>query len=85
MSVPLLPPFEKIGLSSSETLKWRCIGPFRGGRAMAAVGHPTDKQVFYMGCVGGVWKTEDGGTYWENISDGFFKTSAVGALSLIHI
>ena len=35
-----------------------------------------------MGCVGGVWKTEDGGAYWENISDGYFKTSAVGALAV---
>ena len=35
-----------------------------------------------MGCAGGVWKTEDGGVYWENISDGFFETSAVGAMAI---
>ena len=38
--------------------------------------------VFYFGCVGGVWKTEDGGTHWENISDGFFETSPVGAMAI---
>ena len=38
---------------------------------------------FYFGaCAGGVWKTTDGGTYWENVSDGFFETSAVGALAV---
>ncbi|MCH8206743.1 MAG: glycosyl hydrolase, partial [Chloroflexi bacterium] len=63
-------------------MEWRCIGPFRGGRAIAAVGHPTEKQVFYMGCAGGVWKTSDGGTYWENVSDGFFGTASVGAIAV---
>ena len=38
---------------------------------------------FYFGaCAGGVWKTTDGGTYWENVSDGFFETAAVGALAV---
>ena len=37
---------------------------------------------FYLGCAGGVLKTDDGGTYWQNISDGFFKTSAVGAIAI---
>ena len=50
--------------------KWRCIGPPRGGRVIAVAGDPIDDQVFYFGaCAGGVWKTYDGGTYWENISD----------------
>ena len=66
-----------------ETLEWRCIGPFRGGRVVAVAGHPTDPMVFYFGgCSGGVWKTYDGGTYWENVSDRFFKTAAVGALAV---
>jgi photosystem II stability/assembly factor-like uncharacterized protein len=39
--------------------------------------------VFYFGaCAGGVWKTTDGGTYWENVSDGFFNTAAVGAIAV---
>ncbi|MBK9121837.1 MAG: glycosyl hydrolase [Chloroflexi bacterium] len=64
-------------------LRWRCIGPFRGGRVVAVAGDPTRSGVFYFGgCAGGVWKTEDAGTYWQNVSDGFLKTSSVGALAV---
>jgi photosystem II stability/assembly factor-like uncharacterized protein len=64
-------------------LEWRCIGPFRGGRVVAVAGDYADPNTFYFGaCAGGVWKTTDAGTYWENVSDGFFKTSAVGALAV---
>ncbi|HEX3724536.1 MAG TPA: glycosyl hydrolase, partial [Nitrolancea sp.] len=64
-------------------LEWRLVGPHRGGRVVAVAGHPTEPATFYFGgCAGGVWKTTDGGTYWENISDGFFKTSAVGCLAV---
>ncbi len=64
-------------------LRWRCIGPFRGGRVVTVAGDPVNKATFYFGaCAGGVWKTEDGGSYWENISDGFFNTAAVGALAV---
>src|SRR5918912_3477495 len=67
------------------SLQWRCIGPFRGGRSVAATGHPTDPMTFWFGaCAGGVWKTTDGGTYWENVSDGFFETAAVGAIDAAH-
>ena len=66
-----------------STLEWRCIGPHRGGRVVAVAGDPSDDTVFYFGaCAGGVWKTSDGGTYWENISDGFFNTAAVGAIAV---
>ena len=65
-----------------NSLEWRCIGPYRGGRAVAVAGDPSSPMVFYFGCAGGVWKTNDGGTYWENVSDGFFKTSAVGAIAV---
>jgi photosystem II stability/assembly factor-like uncharacterized protein len=65
------------------SLRWRCIGPPRGGRVVAVAGHPTEPMVFYFGAVaGGVWKTTDGGTYWENVSDGHFRTSAIGALAV---
>ena len=67
----------------SDVLQWRCIGPPRGGRVVAVAGHPSDPNVFYFGaCAGGVWKTTDGGTYWENVSDGFFNTAAVGAIAV---
>ena len=66
-----------------QSLRWRCIGPPRGGRVVAVAGHPTDWATFYFGaCAGGVWKTTDGGTYWENISDGFLNSSAVGAIAV---
>ena len=64
-------------------VRWRCIGPPRGGRVVAVAGDPVDPAVFYFGaCAGGVWKTADGGTYWQNISDGFFNTASVGALAV---
>lgn len=66
-----------------RTLSWRCIGPHRGGRVVAVAGHPTEPATFYFGaCAGGVWKTTDGGTYWENVTDGFVRTAAVGALAV---
>ena len=50
---------------------------------MAVVGHPREQSVFYFGASGGgVWKTVDGGVYWENVSDGFFNTAAVGAIAV---
>jgi photosystem II stability/assembly factor-like uncharacterized protein len=66
-----------------QALRWRCIGPPRGGRVVAVAGHPTEPATFYFGAVaGGVWKTTDGGTYWENVSDGYFQTAAIGALAV---
>jgi len=65
------------------SLDWRCIGPHRGGRCVAVVGDESDAMTFYFGaCAGGVWKTTDGGTYWRNISDGYFGTAAIGALAV---
>jgi photosystem II stability/assembly factor-like uncharacterized protein len=66
-----------------NSLRWRSVGPHRGGRVVAVAGHPTEPSTFYFGaCAGGVWKTTDGGTYWENVSDGFFETAAVGAIAI---
>ncbi len=63
--------------------EFRCIGPFRGGRVVAVAGDPRDSNTFYFGGVcGGVWKTTDAGQYWENISDGYFTSSSVGALEV---
>ena len=73
----------KIDSSLLSPMKWRCIGPFRGGRVVAVAGDPKDPLVFYFGATaGGVWKTYDAGTYWENISDGFFNVAAVGAIAI---
>jgi len=66
-----------------DVLKWRCIGPSRGGRVVAVAGDPVNQQVFYFGAVGGgVWKTTDGGNYWHCVTDGFFSTSAIGAIAV---
>ena len=67
--------------SPYDELDFRCIGPFRGGRVVAVAGDTQDPATFYFGAVGGgVWKTEDGGQFWRNVSDGYFRTAAVGAL-----
>src|SRR6266436_563993 len=66
-----------------DALKWRCIGPPRGGRVVAVAGDPEDRSVFYFGaCAGGVWKTIDGGIYWRCVSDGFFDSASIGALAV---
>ncbi len=66
-----------------KSLKWRSIGPFRGGRSGAVTGVSGDIQTYYMGTTGGgLWKTSDMGMKWANISDGFFKTGSVGAVSV---
>lgn len=66
-----------------SALKWRNIGPFRGGRSNAVCGVIGDPMTYYMGSTGGgVWKTYDAGISWENISDGFLKTGSVGAIEV---
>jgi len=66
-----------------EAVKFRTIGPFRGGRANGVAGVVSDPLTYYMGTTGGgVWKTTDAGQRWENSSDGFFKTGSVGAVSV---
>lgn len=72
-------PLDNIG-------RWRCIGPFRGGRVVTVAGDPTDLGSFYFGaCAGGVWKTDDAGQYWRCISDGYFNTSSIGALAVSEV
>ena len=66
-----------------KPVKWRSIGPFRGGRSVAATGVPGNSSTYYMGTTGGgLWKTDDMGITWNNVSDGFFKTGSVGAVSV---
>ncbi len=64
-------------------LRYRCIGPSRGGRVVAVAADPKRPAVFYHGAVaGGVWKSDDAGQYWENITDGFLTTGSIGALAV---
>ncbi|MET7028899.1 VPS10 domain-containing protein [Sediminicola luteus] len=96
MLIVLLLPFntnaqKKKKSSSSDTqypeelyssLEYRLIGPFRGGRSAAVTGVPGEPNLFYFGAAGGgVWKTDNGGREWENISDGFFGGS-IGAIEV---
>jgi len=66
-----------------KPVKWRSIGPFRGGRSVCGSGVVGDPKTYYMGTTGGgLWKTDDMGISWRNISDGFFKTGSVGAIAV---
>ena len=62
---------------------WRNLGPSRGGRSVAASGVKGNPLTYYMGITGGgVWKTENAGQSWFNVSDGYFKTGSVGAVAV---
>ena len=64
-------------------LEYRCIGPTRGGRVTAVAGIASQPATYYMGATGGgVWKTEDYGINWKNVSDGYFETPSIGAISV---
>jgi photosystem II stability/assembly factor-like uncharacterized protein len=66
-----------------KPLIWRNIGPMRGGRSVTSTGVIGQPYTYYMGTTGGgLWKTEDAGDSWDNISDGFFKTGSVGAVAV---
>ncbi len=73
----------KIDPKLFQGLRYRNIGPHRGGRVTAVAGHRKQPHTFYMGATGGgVWKTTDAGQNWENISDGFFETASIGAIAV---
>src|SRR5207302_6432346 len=64
------------------SLRYRLVGPFRGGRSAAVTGVPGKPLLFYFGSTGGgVWRSNDAGASWENISDGFFGGS-IGAVAV---
>jgi len=66
-----------------KDLKYRSIGPYRGGRVVAVTGVPSQPNTYYFGGTGGgVWKTTDAGNNWEPMTDGQFKTGSVGALAV---
>ena len=64
-------------------LRWRSIGPARGGRSIAVAGSNSRPLEYYFGATGGgIWKTVDGGVTWRAVSDRFLKTSSVGAIAV---
>ncbi|MEO1054201.1 MAG: glycosyl hydrolase [Bacteroidota bacterium] len=77
------PPKPQLDLSAFDGLKWRNIGPYRGGRANAIAGVIGNDQVYYAGYTGGgVWKTEDAGANWSNVSDGYFRVGSIGDIAV---
>ena len=66
-----------------NALKWRNIGPNRGGRSLACAGSASRPLEYYFGAVGGgLWKTTDAGTTWKPITDGQLASSSVGAMAV---
>ncbi|MFN2329031.1 MAG: WD40/YVTN/BNR-like repeat-containing protein [Chromatocurvus sp.] len=66
-----------------QTMAYRNIGPFRGGRVTAVAGIEKQPLTYYFGATGGgVWKTTSAGTAWENVSDGFINTGGIGAIDV---
>ena len=90
VAAPANPPYDasvyKDGTKTNrafKSLRWRLVGPFRGGRSVAVTGDPTKPLVFYFGGVnGGVWKTTNAGQSWDNITDGVSDISSVGAVAV---
>ena len=66
-----------------SAFEYRNVGPSRGGRVTAVAGTVQEPGTFYLGASGGgVWKTEDYGTSWHNVSDGYFETPSVGDIAV---
>lgn len=77
------PQVQKLDTTQFTGMKWRNIGPFRGGRSVAVSGIPGDPMTYLMGGTGGgIWKTTDAGLNWQNISDGYLKTGSVGEIAV---
>lgn len=67
----------------TDVLRWRSVGPARGGRVVAVSGDRRNRSRFWMGaCSGGVWRTDDAGQYWRPMSDGFLETASIGAIAV---
>jgi len=74
-----------VGVSPSglSGLRFRMVGPSRGGRVTAVTGIADQPRTFFMGSTGGgVWRTTDAGASWQNVSDGFFATASIGAIDV---
>ena len=66
-----------------RALRYRMIGPARGGRVTTVTGVAQQPQTFYMGSTGGgVWKTTNAGASWTNISDGYFESASMGSIDV---
>ncbi len=76
-------PVMRFDSAATRALRWRMVGPARGGRVTAVAGVAQQPHTFYMGATGGgVWRTDDAGITWRNVSDGFFETGSIGAIDV---
>ncbi|HEX7325699.1 MAG TPA: hypothetical protein VF292_10150 [Rhodanobacteraceae bacterium] len=67
----------------TSALRWRNVGPYVGGRVIAVAGVASKPNLFYMGSTGGgVWKTDNYGSSWTNLSDKYFKSNNIGAIAV---
>ena len=72
-----------VDASLMSAMKWRLVGPYRGGRVTTVAGVPDNPSLYYMGATGGgVWKTENAGISWKNISDDYFGVGTIGAIAV---
>ena len=79
---PVAPPPPNADKALFSNVKYRLVGPWRGGRSGAVAGSYKNKNTFYFGATGGgVWKTTDGGSNWKNITDNYFG-STIGAVAV---
>ena len=73
----------KTDISHFDKMKWRNIGPNRGGRSLGSTGSPGRPLEYYFGATGGgLWKTTDGGQEWFPVTDGQINSSSVGAVAV---
>lgn len=82
LAIALAAPAPSVEPSQYQALRYRLLGPSRGGRSTAVTGIPGRPHTFFAGTSGGLWKTDDAGMTWENVSDGFFESGSIGAVAV---
>lgn len=83
VTIPFNVQSQTVDAQFFKSMEYRSIGPYRGGRVTTVSGVWGDDQIYYMGATGGgVWKTDDAGITWHNVSDGYFNTTGIGAIAV---